>query len=63
MKSFKIVFKLNSRWCASVFHYANESEKQEKLKLWKAEHVNAYDKLEVISFDEDYLPENLQLTE
>ncbi len=54
MKWYKITFKLNRKWCFSIFHYSSEEEKQEKIKRWKDEHNQPYNHLEVIWFDEDY---------
>jgi hypothetical protein len=54
MKQFKIVFKLNGRYSASVFNYANDQEKDEKLKEWKQEHLTAYNDVQVLSYIEDW---------
>jgi hypothetical protein len=54
MKQFKIVFKLNDRYSASVFNYANDQEKDEKLKEWKQEHLTAYNDVQVLSYIEDW---------
>jgi len=53
---YKIVFKLNHRWSFSVFKYEDEAEKKTKLEKWKAEHVNPYNKIEVIwhGLEEEY---------
>ena len=53
MTWYKIVFKCNSRWCFSEFYYTSEEMKEEKLKLWKAEHVTPYNKIEIISYGVD----------
>lgn len=56
MDWYKIVFKKNGNWSFSVFKYADETEKKTKLERWKSEHVNPYNKIEVIwhGLDEEY---------
>lgn len=53
---YKIVFKKNGNWSFSVFKYEDEAEKKTKLERWKSEHVNPYNKIEVIwhGLDEEY---------
>jgi len=54
MKQFKITFTINGRYSASVFNYANDQEKDEKLKEWKQEHLTAYNDVQVLSYIEDW---------
>jgi hypothetical protein len=54
MKQFKITFTINGRYSASVFNYANDQEKDEKLKAWKQEHLTAYNDVQVLSYIEDW---------
>jgi len=37
-----------------VFNYANDQEKDEKLKEWKQEHLTAYNDVQVLSYIEDW---------
>lgn len=54
MKQFKITFTINGRYSTSVFNYANDQEKDEKLKEWKQEHLTPYNDVQVLSFIEDW---------
>lgn len=54
MKQFKITFKLNGRYCTSVFCYANDQQKEEKIKAWKEEHMTRYNEVQVLSWIEDW---------
>ena len=56
MKQYKIVYKLNGRWCFFVFNYNTEEEMKDKRQEWKTRTITPYNKVEIIWFgdNEDY---------
>ena len=48
--TFKINFKLNGKYSFSVFIMETKEQLSDKIAQWKAEHINPYNKVEILWF-------------
>lgn len=46
--TFKINFKLNGKYSFSVFIMETKEQLADKIAQWKAEHINPYNKVEIL---------------
>jgi hypothetical protein len=48
--TFKINFKINGKYSFSVFIMDTKEQLADKIAQWKAEHINPYNKVEILWF-------------